>query len=210
MPIRTVGEYLKRWGMTPQKPQKRAYEQRALEVKKWLEEEYPRIQAQAKQESAEIYWGDETGLRNDCQHERGYAPKGKTPTIKLNANREFINMISAITNQGKVRFRFFKGTMNSDVLIDFFVRLLKDAKRKVIMILDNLRVHHCAPVKEWLEKHKAMIEVFYLPAYSPEFNPEEYLNCNLKAGGAFRQEVGSSYKRRRRNICACCRENQNE
>ena len=179
LPIRTVGEYLKRWGMTPQKPQKRAYEQRAPEVKKWLEEEYPQIQAQAKRENAEIYWGDETGLRNDCQHERGYAPKGKTPTIKLNANRESINMISAITNQGKVRFRFFKGTMNSDVLIDFFVRLLKDAKRKVIMILDNLRVHHCAPVKEWLEKHKAMIEVFYLPAYSPELNPDEYLNCDL-------------------------------
>lgn len=182
LPIRTVGEYLKRWGMTPQKPQKRAYEQRAPEVKKWLEEEYPQIQAQAKQENAEIYWGDETGLRNDCQHERGYAPKGKTPTIKLNAKRESINMISAITNQGKVRFRFFKGTMNSDVLIDFFVRLLKDAKRKVFMILDNLKVHHCAPVKEWLEKHKAMIEVFYLPAYSPELNPDEYLNCDLKAG----------------------------
>lgn len=182
LPIRTVGEYLKRWGMTPQKPQKRAYEQRAPEVKKWLEEEYPQIQAQAKQENAEIYWGDETGLRNDCQHERGYAPTGKTPTIKLNAKRESINMISAITNQGKVRFRFFKGTMNSEVLIDFFVRLLKDAKRKVFMILDNLKVHHCAPVKEWLEKHKAMIEVFYLPAYSPELNPDEYLNCDLKAG----------------------------
>lgn len=182
MPIRTVGEYLKRWGMTPQKPQKRAYEQRAPEVEKWLKEEYLEIQAQAKRENAEIYWGDETGLRNDCQHERGYAPKGKTPTIKLNANRESINMISAITNQGKVRFRFFEGTMNADVLIDFFVRLLKDAKRKVIMILDNLRVHHCKPVKEWLAEHKNMIEVFYLPAYSPELNPDEYLNGDLKRG----------------------------
>lgn len=91
-------------------------------------------------------------------------------------------MISAITNQGKVRFRFFKDTMNSDVLIDFFVRLLKNAKRKVFMILDNLKVHRCAPVKEWLEKHKSMIEVFYLPAYSPELNPNEYLNCDLKVG----------------------------
>ncbi|MDQ1363731.1 MAG: hypothetical protein QG652_1593, partial [Pseudomonadota bacterium] len=147
--VRTVGDYLKRWGMTPQKPQKRAYEQRAPEVKKWLAQTYPTIQAQAKQENAEIYWGDETGLRNDCQHERGYALKGKTPVIRLNANRVSLNMISAITNQGKVRFRFFEGNMNADVLIDFFMRLLKDAKRKVIMILDNLRVHHCKPVKEW-------------------------------------------------------------
>lgn len=182
MPVRTVGDYLKRWGMTPQKPQKRAYEQRAPEVQAWLEEEYPAIQEQAKRENAEIYWGDETGIRNDCQHERGYALKGKTPTIKLNAKRESINMISAVTNQGKVRFRFFEGTMNADILIDFMMRLLKDAKRKVYLILDNLRVHHAKPVKEWLEEHKQMIEVFYLPAYSPELNPDEYLNCDLKAG----------------------------
>lgn len=104
MPIRTVGEYLKRWCMTPQKPQKHAYEQRAPEVKKWLEEEYPQIQAQAKRENAEIDWDDETGLRNDSQNERGYVPKGKTPTIRLNANRESINMILVITNQGKIRF----------------------------------------------------------------------------------------------------------
>lgn len=182
MPVRTVGDYLKRWGMTPQKPQKRAYEQRAPEVQAWLEEEYPAIQEQAKRENAEIYWGDETGIRNDCQHERGYALKGKTPTIKLNAKRESINMISAVTNQGKVRFRFFEGTINADILIDFMMRLLKDAKRKVYLILDNLRVHHAKPVKEWLEEHKQMIEVFYLPAYSPELNPDEYLNCDLKAG----------------------------
>lgn len=182
LPIRTVGDYLKRWGMTPQKPQKRAYEQRAPEVKAWLEEEYPAIQARAKCENAEIYWGDETGLRNDCQHERGYAPRGQTPVIRLNAKRESINMISAITNQGKVRFRLYEGSMNADVLIDFMMRLLKDAKRKVYLILDNMRVHHAKPVKEWLEEHKKMIEVFYLPAYSPELNPDEYLNCDLKAG----------------------------
>lgn len=182
LPIRTVGDYLKRWGMTPQKPQKRAYEQRAPEVQAWLAQEYPEIQARAKREDAEIYWGDETGLRNDCQHERGYAPKGKTPVIRLNAKRESVNMISAITNQGKVRFRFFEGTMNADVLIDFLMRLVKDATRKVFLILDNLRVHHAKPVKEWLKEHARMIEVFYLPAYSPELNPDEYLNCDLKAG----------------------------
>lgn len=179
---RTVGDYLKRWGMTPQQPQKRAYEQRAPEVKAWLEEEYPAIKDRAKQENAEIYWGDETGLRNDCQHERGYAPRGKTPVIRLNAKRESINMISAITNQGKVRFRIFEGSMNADMLIEFMMRLLSDAQRKVYLILDNLKVHHAKPVKEWLEQHENMIKVFYLPAYSPELNPDEYLNCDLKAG----------------------------
>lgn len=180
--IRSVGEYLKRWGMTPQKPQKRAYEQRAPEVKQWLEQEYPQIQEKAKREDAEIYWGDETGLRNDCQHERGYALKGKTPTIRLNAKRESINMISAITNQGKVRFSFFDGTMNADILIEFMERLITDAKRKVILVLDNLRVHHAKVVKAWLANRREEIEVYYLPAYSPELNPDEYLNCDLKGG----------------------------
>lgn len=182
LPIRTVGHYLKRWGMTPQKPQKRAYEQRAPEVQRWLKETYPQITHQARQENAEIYWGDETGLRNDCQHERGYALKGHTPVLKLNANRDSINLISAITNQGKVRFRIFEGAMNADMLINFMMRLLKEAHRKMYLILDNLRVHHAKPVKEWLTQHQKMIQVFYLPSYSPELNPDEYLNCDLKAG----------------------------
>lgn len=180
--IRTVGEYLKRWGFTVQKPKKKAYEQRPAEVQRWLDEEYPSIHARAKAENAEIYWGDETGLRNDCQHTRGYAPRGQTPVIRLNAKRESINLISAVTNQGKVRFRFFDGTMNADLLIDFMKRLIKDAQRKVFLILDNLRVHHARKVKAWLAEHEDEIEVFYLPAYSPELNPDEYLNCDLKAG----------------------------
>jgi len=92
------------WGFTHQKPLRKAYEQRPTEVKRWLDERYPEIKAQAKRVNAEIYWSDETGLRNDCQHERGYAPKGKTPVVRLNAKRVSANMISAVTNQGMVRF----------------------------------------------------------------------------------------------------------
>lgn len=182
MPIRTVGEYLKRWGFTPQKPVKQAYEQNPKAVQRWLDEEYPEIKSQAKAEDAEIYWGDETGIRNDSQHERGYSPKGKTPVVRLNANRASTNMISAITNQGKVRFMVFDGTMNADKLIDFCKRLIRSAKRKVYLILDNLRVHHAKVFKTWLSNHGDEIAVFYLPSYSPELNPDEYLNCDLKAG----------------------------
>lgn len=180
--IRTVGKYLSLWGFTPQKPLKKAYEQNPKLVDQWLKETYPRIQAQAKTEKAEIYWGDETGMRNDSQHERGYVPKGQTPVIRLNAKRVSTNMLSAITNQGKVRFKVFEGSMNADVLIDFMKRLIKAAERKVFLILDNLRVHHAKIVKAWLAEHSAKIEVFYLPAYSPELNPDEYLNCDLKHG----------------------------
>jgi len=180
--IRTVGDYLAQWGFTPQKPLKRAYEQSPVKVKKWLKEEYPEIMGKAKQEHAEIYWGDETGIRSDTQHGRSYAPKGKTPVIQLSAKRTSCNMISAISNQGKVRFQIYDGSMNANRLIGFLKRLIKDAKRKVILILDNLRVHHAHVVKAWLAEHKDEIEIFYLPSYSPELNPDEYLNCDLKAG----------------------------
>lgn len=182
IPIRTIGLYLKRWGFTPQKPLKKAYEQRPAEVQQWLEEEYPLIEARAKQEGAEIHWGDETGIRSDSQHGRSYAPRGKTPVIRLSAKRASINMISTVTNQGKVRFMIYRDSMNAKRLIKFLRQLTKDADKKVYLVLDNLRVHHSKPVKEWLAAHTDEIEVFFLPAYSPELNPDEYLNCDLKAG----------------------------
>jgi transposase len=180
MPIRTVGEYLKRWGFTPQKPVKWAKEQSTPAVAHWLLKEYPAIAKRAKQEKAEIYWGDETGIQTGANVEKGYSPKGKTPVVRQTGLKHRINMVSAITNQGKVRFMFYKETMNSKRLIIFMKRLVKDAGRKVYLILDNLKVHHSGAVTDWLEKHKDKIEVFYLPSYSPELNPDEYLNNSLK------------------------------
>jgi transposase len=171
-----------RWGFTPQKPLKQAYEQRPAEVKHWLDDEYPKIAQRAKEEGAEIHWGDETGVRGDCQHGRGYAPKGKTPVIRLSVKRSSINMISSITNQGKVRFMIYTDNMNAKRLIKFLKQLMKGADRKIFLILDNLRVHHAKEVKKWLQDYTDKIELFFLPAYSPERNPDEYLNCDLKAG----------------------------
>lgn len=182
MPIRTVGEYLKRWGFTPQKPLRQAYERCPQAVQRWVNEQYPAIANQAKAEGGEIHWGDQTGLRSDDQVGRGYAPKGKTPVRRSRGTPEKVNMISTVTNQGKVRFMFYRGSMNARRLIEFMRRLIKDAKRKVFLILDNLRVHHGKKVKNWLADRKDQIEVFYLPSYSPDLNPDEYLNCDLKAG----------------------------
>jgi transposase len=182
MPIRTVGEYLKRWGFTPQKPFRRAYEQNPKLVKQWLEEQYPGIAQRAKQEDAEIQWADETGLCNGSYYGRSYAPRGKTPAIRLPARPQRINLISTVTNQGKVRFMVYRDTMTAQTMIRFMRRLIKDVGRKVFLIVDNLRVHHSKLVREWLEEHREQIEVFYLPSYSPELNPDEYLNCDLKVG----------------------------
>ena len=180
MPIRTVGEYLSRWGFTPQKPIKKAREQNSKAVEQWLMTEYPKIVIKAKQEKAEIYWGDETGIQNEANRIRGYAPSGKTPLIRISAKKERINMVSAINNEGKVRFMMYKESMTSDMLITFMKRLIKDAGRKVYLILDNLKAHHSKKVTGWIESNSEKIEVFYLPSYSPELNPDEYLNGDLK------------------------------
>lgn len=181
MPIRTVGEYLKRWGFTPQKPVKRAYERNGAAITRWLSDEFPAIKRLAKQQGAEIQWGDETGIRSDDVVGRSYSPKGSTPVIKRKGNRERLSMFSTVTNRGKVRFKVFQGAMNSEKMIHILERIIRDSDRKVFLILDNLRVHHSKPVKQWLEEHREDIQTFYLPRYSPDLNPDEFLNNDFKS-----------------------------
>jgi transposase len=180
--INTMGDYLRKWGFTPQKPKKRAYEQDDKKVQKWLNEEYPEIEKQAKEQGAEIHWGDETGVKNQCNHGRSYAPKGKTPIKRSMALKFSVSMISSITNQGKVQFLIYTDKMNAQKFIEFMEQLIKTSSKKIFFIVDNLRVHHSKIVKEWVKEHEEQIELFYLPSYSPEKNPDEYLNCDLKQG----------------------------
>jgi transposase len=182
MPIRTVGDYLKRWGFTPQRPLRKAYKQNPEAVKAWLNRAYPAIHKRAKKEDAEIHWGDETGLCNDAYHGRSYAPRCETPAIKLHPRCERVNLISSVTNQGQVRFMVYKNKMNSQTLIKFMRRLIKDSDKKIFLIFDNLKVHHSYVVRDWVKEHEDKIDIFFLPSYSPELNPDEYLNCDLKAG----------------------------
>ena len=157
-----------------------AREQNPEAVERWLKTEYPKIVAMAKKEKAEIYWGDETGVQNEANRIRGYGLKGKTPVLRVRAKKAHISMISAITNEGKVRFTIYREAMTQAKLITFMGRLVRDAGRKVYLILDNLKAHHGKKVAEWPEAHKEEIAVFYLPSYSPEMNPDEYLNNDLK------------------------------
>lgn len=181
MPKRTVGEYLRRWGFTVQRPAKREANQKPEQVEAWLNEEYPAIHHKAKAENAEIFWGDETAVQNVANYARGYAPKGQTPVVKIQAKKMHINMISAISNRGELRFLLYSEAINSERLIEFMEALIQTANgRKVYFILDNLRVHHSKQVSHWVDDHKDEIALFHLPPYSPEYNPDEYLNNDLK------------------------------
>jgi len=175
-----VGRYLKSWGYTAQKPITKAFEQKPKQVKAWLKEEYPKIQKKAKKEGAIIYWGDEMGMRSDHQAGRTYAPKGKTPVIKKTGKRFSINMISALSNKGHLQFMILEGRFNSEVFIDFLKRIIKNSKQKIYLIVDGHPAHKTIKLKEWLSKNKSKMELFYLPPYSPELNPDEYLNQDIK------------------------------
>lgn len=184
---RTVGRYLSHWGLTPQKPLRRAYERDPRAIQRWLQGEYPEIRRQAKRENAEIHWGDEMGLRSDHQVGRSYGRRGRTPVIPGTGRRFRCNLLSTITNRGDLCFMLFKERFNGPVFLRFLRRLLRQRQRKVFLIMDRHPVHRSAAVKGWLIRHADRIRLFFLPGYSPELNPDEYLNQDVKSNALGRQ-----------------------
>lgn len=199
--IRTVGDYLRRWGLTPQRPVRHASRQDPEEVRRWLQEEYPALTARAKAEGAEIQWGDETGANAEATRQRGYAPRNDPPEQTVSGQRFRVNMISTITNEGKLRFMLYHGTMTSALFVLFLTRLLVGAPRKIFLIVDRLKVHESAEVQGWLSKHADQLEIIGMPRYAPERNPDEYLHNDLKgklnreAPAATREELTGKMRR---------------
>lgn len=200
LPISTVGDYLKRWQFTSKKPIKRAYERKDENTQKWLKETYPEIKKQAKSDNADIWWCDETSCVSLPTNLKGYALKGaKSKPILTHPAKKFrINMISAITNTGKSMFALYDESINVDRFIDFMQRVIDSNENKVYLIVDNLRVHHAKLVKAWIEEHSDKIAIFYLPPYSPEFNPDEYLNQDYKRN-ANKNKIPTNLKELREN-----------
>ena len=185
--ISTAGNYLRAWGFTPQKPVRRAYEQNPAAVQRWLEEEYPALVKRAKAENAIIFWGDEMGMRSDHQVGRSYGLCGQTPVIPGTGQRFRCNMISAVTNLGHLCFQVFEGSFNVALFLDFLTRLWKQAQRKVILIVDGHPVHRAKLVQAWRIDHQEEVELVYLPSYSPELNPDEMLNNDVKSNALGRR-----------------------
>ena len=178
--VRTMSTYLARWGFTAQKPLRRAYEQSPKAVRRWLRREYPALVARARAEKGTIVWGDETGVRSDDVRGRSFAPRGRTPVVRPSHRRARLGLISAVTNKGELRWMVLEGAVTAPSLIRFLGRLIEDARGKVFLIWDNLPVHRSQAVRGWLAKRTEQIEVYHLPSYSPELNPDEGLNADLK------------------------------
>jgi transposase len=182
MPVRTVGEYLERWGYTAKKPSRHSRDQDPEEVREWLEEIYPAIEKRAKEEKAEIHWCDETGAAADRHPATGYSRRGKRATMEVPDSHIHMNLISTITNEGAVRFMTYKETMTAALFITFLSRFLRSTTGKIFLILDRLPAHVAGKVDAWVAEHSERLELFYLPAHSPELNAVEYLNNDLKGG----------------------------
>ena len=201
LPISTVGDYLAKWQFTSKKPIKRAYERKDSATKAWLEEIYPKIKKEAKKDNADIWWADETACQNLANNLKGYAPIGthNKPVLEHTAKKFKINMISAITNTGKSMFSLYDESIKIDSFIEFCKKVIDSNNgKKVFLIVDNLRVHHAKLVKAWEEENKDKIKLFYLPAYSPDYNPDEYLNQDYKQS-ANKYELPTSQKQLRTN-----------
>ncbi len=181
----TVGRCLARWGFTPQKSAHRAYEQDPASVRHWLRRKYPAIRALAKRGKATIFWADETGMRLDHQSGTSFGRRGRTPVIPGTGKRFRCNMISAITNRGHLAFMVFKGRFTTPVFLDFLRRLLKQHQRKVFLILDRHPVH-IAKVVLRQAKNNPQLRLYFLPGYSPQLNPDELLNQDVKANAVGR------------------------
>lgn len=180
MAERTVGLYLRRWGYTSKKPARRSRKPNPEEVDRWLEETYPAIEARAAEEDAEIFWVDEVGVDADHHPGRGYAREGERAVMDVPGSHIRVNQITAISNEGVVRFMTYKGSLDATVFLVFLAKLVEGATRKIFLIADQLQAHKTPEVLKWLATCQERIEVFYLPTYSPELNPVEYLNNDLK------------------------------
>jgi len=185
----SIGRLLAQLGLTCQKPLFRAYQQNPSLVEQWLKQEYPRIRAMAKREGAEIFFEDESGVRSDFHSGTTWAPRGKTPVVRVTGQRFSLNMVSAITAKGSLRFMVVRGGVGARVFIEFLKRLMQGRRRAAFLIVDGHPAHRSKSAKHYVDSLGGKLKLFFLPPYSPELNPDEFVWNDVKNNGVGRTLV---------------------
>jgi transposase len=176
-----VGRLLNKIGLSPQRPLYRAYQQDPERVEEWKKSAYPKIRKLAAEEGASIFFADEASIRTDHHAGTTWAPVGQTPVVITTGERKSVNMISAISPRGELRFRVQEGKMNAGKFIDFLKALLDSVPGKIFLIVDGHPVHKAKKVSEFVkEKADGRLSIFFLPPYSPDLNPDEWVWNNVK------------------------------
>lgn len=181
-----VGKILKMLGFSPQRPVYQALERDPEKRRKWMEETFPAIQERAAQEGAKIYFADEAAARTDHHAGTTWAPVGQTPVVEHLGKRERIGMISAISMRGEIHWMVYTESMNSALFIDYLDYFIHDIEGKIFLIADRARYHTSKETAKWLKEHEDRIELFFLPPYSPDLNPDEWVWKNVKHDSIYR------------------------
>lgn len=176
-----VGRLLNKIGLSPQRPLYRAYQQDPERVEEWKKSAYPKIRKLAAEEGASIFFADEASIRTDHHAGTTWAPAGQTPVVVTTGERKSVNMVSAISPRGELRFRVQEGSMNAGKFIGFLKALLDSVPGKIFLIVDGHPVHRAKKVSEFVkEKADGRLSIFFLPPYSPDLNPDEWVWNNVK------------------------------
>jgi transposase len=178
-------------GLTPQRPVWRAYQQKPEAVQRWLRTEFPRIRKLARTVKAQVFFGDEAGIRSDHHAGTTWAAKGQTPIVSSTGARFGMNMISAVSAQGEFRFMIVPGRVNAGEFVNFIKRLLVGAEGMIFLIVDGHPAHKAKRVRTFVESVKDRFRLFFLPPYSPELNPDERVWNDLKNNAVGRQAITS-------------------
>jgi transposase len=176
----TVGRILNKLGMSPQRPLYRSWKQDPHRVEKWKREEYPAIKARAVVVGATILFADEASVRTDYHAGTTWAPVGQTPVVTGSAVRQAVKMVSAIGQRGELSFQVHEGPMNAERFIEFLASLIHDFDTPLFLVVDGSSVHKAKIVKQYVASTEGKLELFFLPPYSPELNPDEWVNKNVK------------------------------
>lgn len=187
--LASVGRLLAQLGLSCQRPLTKAFEQNPSLVQQWVKREYPRIRARAKREGAEIFFADESGVRSDFHAGSTWAPIGQTPVVKQTGQRFSLNMISAISPRGQLRFMITPSRIRASVFVEFLKRLMHGWKRPIFLIVDGHPTHKARLVKAYLKRLQGKLRLFCLPPYSPELNPDEYVWNDVKNNGVGRSMI---------------------
>jgi transposase len=187
--LSSIGRLLAQLGLSWQKPLKKAYEQNPASVEKWLKQTFPYIKKRAKRLGATIFFSDESGLRSDFQSGKTWSIKGQTPVVKKTGKRFSLNMISATSNRGDIRFKIIDGRFNAGEFISFCKQLITDVKKPVFLIVDGHPAHKAKKVKEFIKSMRGKLSLYFLPPYSPDLNPDEYVWNDVKNNGVHRKSI---------------------
>jgi len=168
-------------GLTPQRPLYKSYKQNPDKINTYINTTYPEAVAQAQKYHASIYFLDEAAFRSDAHRGTTWGKCGETPVVKDSGGRFGFKLISAVSARGDMHFDVIEERMNSEKFISFLQKLRQDAGCPIFVIADNARYHHSKKVQAFLKTQPGEIMMAFLPAYSPELNPDEQVWNHAKA-----------------------------